>query len=79
MVKADICHHRHHFFRGDALFCTKNAKFWTILANFGYFVANLPIFWCTLTGLNNAVVLKIDIYQVWMWFVMRNDIRYKMI
>ena len=26
------------------------------MANFGYFVANIRIFWCTCTGLNNAVV-----------------------
>ena len=40
------------------LFSTENENFCHILANFGYFVANLRTFWCTTTGLNNAVVYQ---------------------
>ena len=36
-----------YFFRAGILFSIKNAKFWLILANFGYFVANVRAFWCT--------------------------------
>ena len=35
------------------IFCTGNAKFRPILANYGFFILD---FWFTLTGLNNAVV-----------------------
>ena len=45
-----------YFFSVSALFCTVIAKLWPISANLGYFVANLRPFWCTFTGLNNAVV-----------------------
>ena len=58
---ADICYHCHQtrqctFFQPVPFFCTKNANYWPILANLGFFVANLSTFWCTFTGLNNAVV-----------------------
>ena len=43
-------------FQGRALFCRENARFWPILANLGYFVANLHTFWCSFTGQDNAVV-----------------------
>ena len=42
-------------FQAGAPFCTENMKFWPILANLGYFVANLRTFWCICTGLNNAL------------------------
>ena len=42
-------------FQERALFCTENAGFWPILANLGYFVANLRTLWCTFKGLHNAV------------------------
>ena len=38
------------------IFCVENAKFWPILANFGYFVANLRTFLRTFTARNNALV-----------------------
>ena len=46
---ADISHHRHHrrwctFFQAGVLFSLENAKFWPILTNLGYFVANLRTF-----------------------------------
>ena len=50
-----------YFFQAGALFCTENAKFGPILANLGYFVANLRTFWCTFTG---RWCPKIDKYQV---------------
>ena len=45
-----------YFFRASVFYCTENAKFWPILANLGDVVASLRTFWCTFTGLNNAVV-----------------------
>ena len=38
--------------------CTLYHKKGEILGYFGYFVANLCTFWCTFTGLNNAVVYQ---------------------
>ena len=45
-----------YFFRAGVLFSIENAKFWPILTNLGYFVANLRTFWCT--GLNNVAVYQ---------------------
>ena len=39
-----------------SLFSIENAKFWFVLAFFGYFVKNLRTFWCPFTGHNSAVV-----------------------
>ena len=36
-----------YFFQTGVLFGIENAKFWPILTNRGYFVANLRTFWCT--------------------------------
>ena len=35
------------FFRARVLFSMENAKFWPILTNLGYFIANLRTFRCT--------------------------------
>ena len=43
-------------FHADVLFSIQNAKCLHILAHFDYFRANSRTFWCTFTGLNNAVV-----------------------
>ena len=57
---ANICHDRHNqrlctFFELVPL-CTANAECWPILANLGYFVANICFFLCAFTGVNYAVV-----------------------
>ena len=42
-----------YLFQVSALFCTDKLKVWPFLTNF---VENLRTFWCTFTGLNDAVV-----------------------
>ena len=37
------------FFQASGLFSIENAKFWSIMANFSYFVANLCTFWWIFT------------------------------
>ena len=46
----------------DGLICYRKfyRKFWPILANLGYFVANIRTFWCTFTGLKMVWCPKID-------------------
>ena len=62
---ADIRHDHHDLrwctFCNRCTFCKENAKFWHhILANYGYFVANLCAFWCTFTGWKTSML-----YQIW--------------
>ena len=66
---ADISYHRNH--RRWCTFsnqCTFKDRGRAILAYFGYLVANLRTFWCTFTGLNNALV-----YQNWLIWGMNLD------
>ena len=49
-----------YFFSRQCTFSKKNAKFWTILAHYGYFVVNLRYSWFSFTSPNDAVV-----YQNW--------------
>ena len=49
-----------YFLRAGVILNKENAKFWPILALFGYFVQNYALFGVLLTGLNNVAV-----YQNW--------------
>ena len=55
---------------------TENAKFWPVLANFGYFVADIGTFCRTFAGLYNVVVptlaiirytTVLDFFMLFMW------------
>ena len=55
---------------------TENAKFWPVLANFGYFVADKGPFCRTFAGVNNVVVptlaiirytTVLDFFMLFMW------------
>ena len=53
------------FFQAGAPLIIENAKFWPVLATFGYFVTNLRTFWCPFHRPKKCGgAPKIDRYQV---------------
>ena len=47
-----------YFLQAGLLFFREDTKFWPVLANLGYFVANMGIFGVLFKGLNSAVVYQ---------------------
>ena len=59
------------FFQAGAPLSIENAKFWPVLATFGYFVTNLRTFWCPFHRPKKCGgAPKIDRYQVWVRVVL---------